>query len=351
MKKIIFLIIALLFLTSCGAKRKTTSTQNTTKTRRVVKDRSKIDHRSVVIGDRNVRPSKIKMKSKTVFDEQILDDLYTNKTKLESVKVAYIKKYGRIAVREMEAYKIPASITLAQGLLESGSGQSYLTKSSKNHFGIKCHTWSGDRVYHDDDAKGECFRKYKHAENSYRDHSLFLSKKKRYEKLFTYAENDYESWAKGLRKAGYATDKKYPQKLINLIEKYELYVFDSFVLGEDYKPEVKEKLDKKTQMHIVALGETLYSISGIYYVPVEEIKKINNLTSDVISVGQKIIVVKGEEKKNQAKKYNKEKGYIVVKGDTIYSIARKNNISVNKIKVRNNLDSDNIAIGQKLILE
>ena len=118
-------------------------------------------------------------------------------------------------------YGIPASITLAQGILESGAGRSALSKKSNNHFGIKCHKgWTGQRVFHDDDELQECFRKYKDPKYSFRDHSLFLTQRSRYEGLFAYKKNDYKSWAKGLRKAGYATDPKYPQKLINIIETY-----------------------------------------------------------------------------------------------------------------------------------
>ena len=135
----------------------------------------------------------------------------------------YILKYAPIAVHEMHASEIPASITLAQGILESGSGKSLLATKSNNHFGIKCHSkWQGERVYHDDDEKGECFRKYQFVETSYKDHSAFLSNRSRYAFLFDYNKKDYKKWAKGLRKAGYATDKKYPQKLIKLIRTYKL---------------------------------------------------------------------------------------------------------------------------------
>ena len=115
----------------------------------------------------------------------------------------------------MVDYGIPASITLAQGILESGSGKGELTRKSNNHFGIKCHrNWTGDRAYHDDDEKGECFRRYNHPMYSFNDHSQFLTGRKRYAFLFKLRKDDYKGWARGLRKAGYATDKKYPQKLI-----------------------------------------------------------------------------------------------------------------------------------------
>jgi len=357
MNKIGILILGLIFLTSCGTKR--TTTQRKPQKRKVVRDRAKIDSNKKVIASKEVDPTKVKfeIKPKTIFSHKILDKLYERKPNLNAIKIEYIKKYSALAVNEMEKYKIPASITLAQGLLESQYGQSYLTKTSKNHFGIKCHKkWKGDRVYHNDDAKGECFRKYKYAENSYRDHSLFLSKKVRYKKLFTFAQNDYKSWAKGLRKAGYATDKKYPEKLIKLIEAYELYVFDNLVLGDDYKfePEktsMKRRLSGDTKEHIVGAGDTLYSISSQYGVAVEDIKKYNNLRADSISVGQKIKLVAREYTMPEIESTKNIQVYTVEAGDTIYSIARKNKVTVKSLKQKNQLFTNEISIGQKLIIE
>ena len=140
---------------------------------------------------------------------------------------AYIEKYSQIAVDEMNMYNIPASITLAQGILESGNGESRLAVEGKNHFGIKCHSnWNGKTIIEDDDEKGECFRKYNRVSDSYRDHSLFLNERGRYAFLFEYNKTDYKKWAKGLKKAGYATNPKYPTLLIDLIEKYDLSSFD-----------------------------------------------------------------------------------------------------------------------------
>tara|TARA_B110000444_G_scaffold173219_1_gene162054 strand:- start:268 stop:1143 length:876 start_codon:yes stop_codon:yes gene_type:complete len=139
----------------------------------------------------------------------------------------YIAKYSSAAIVEMEIYGIPASITLAQGILESGNGESRLAVDGKNHFGIKCHSnWNGKTIIEDDDEKGECFRKYSKASESYRDHSLFLTERGRYSFLFEYNKTDYKKWAKGLRKAGYATNPKYSTLLIDLIEKYDLSRFD-----------------------------------------------------------------------------------------------------------------------------
>ena len=154
-------------------------------------------------------------------------------------QVIYIEQFATLAVEEMYRSGIPASITLAQGLLESGYGLSELAVKGNNHFGIKCHNnWTGGRMYYDDDKKGECFRKYKSPEESYRDHSDFLRYRDRYKFLFDYKITDYKSWANGLKKAGYATDPGYPKKLINLIETYELYEYDK-------KPASFAKSDRK----------------------------------------------------------------------------------------------------------
>ena len=145
----------------------------------------------------------------------------------QSKTESYISKYSSVAIDEMEKYSIPASITLAQGILESGNGESRLATEGNNHFGIKCHSnRNGKTIIEDDDEKGECFRKYEKVADSYRDHSLFLTERGRYSFLFEYKKSDYKKWAKGLKKAGYATNPNYPTLLIDLIERYELYTYD-----------------------------------------------------------------------------------------------------------------------------
>lgn len=147
----------------------------------------------------------------------------------------YVEKYKAIAIAHMERYGIPASITMAQGILESDSGNSKLARSSNNHFGIKCKkSWKGDRVYHDDDAKGECFRAYPSVEASYQDHADFLDQSPRYDSLFAYPSNDYRSWARGLKAAGYATAPTYAESLIKIIETMKLYLLDKANGGEIY---------------------------------------------------------------------------------------------------------------------
>lgn len=202
----------------------------------------------------------------------------------------YIDTFSEIAQFEMKAYGIPASITLAQGLLESGFGRGELAKKTNNHFGIKCHTgWQGDYDFHDDDERGECFRKYNHPMYSYRDHSIFLANRSRYAFLFNLPPNDYKRWAKGLKQAGYATDKRYPQKLIQLIEQHRLYKYDRAVIRKRYdKKEVVEVPQRN--IYIVKKGDTLYSISRRYLVSVDELKRWNGIRGNTISIGQELAI-------------------------------------------------------------
>ncbi|KJD32611.1 N-acetylmuramidase [Tamlana nanhaiensis] len=199
----------------------------------------------------------------------------------------YIDLYKEVAQQEMQLYGIPASITLAQGILESASGYGRLSVEANNHFGIKCHEWTGARIYHDDDELQECFRKYKDAKYSFRDHSLFLKERKRYAGLFDLKKEDYKGWAKGLRAAGYATDRKYPDKLISLIERYQLHEFDKKVLGKNYT--LYEPASYK-ETYTVTKGDTLYSISRKYNLSVAELQKLNGLNGTNLSIGQVLIV-------------------------------------------------------------
>ena len=194
----------------------------------------------------------------------------------------YIQQYASIAQEEMRRYKIPASITLAQGLLESQFGQGKLAKKSNNHFGIKCkREWRGKKVYHDDDAPGECFRAYNDPKESYRDHSLFLVERERYASLFRLKKTDYKAWAIGLKKAGYATDPAYADKLIGLIERLNLWKYDN--------PKVSPKFSNRdNSIHIVQKGDTLYGLSRRYSISVGKLKKINDLKSNDIQIGQQL---------------------------------------------------------------
>ncbi len=396
----------------------------------------------------------------------------------------YIDSFKNIAMREMIEYKVPASITLAQGLLESGSGNSRLAKNGNNHFGIKCKKdWTGCTILEDDDALQECFRCYTTPEESFKDHSRFLKDNKRYAALFTYSITDYKSWAAGLLAAGYATNKKYTDLLITCIEKNKLASFDTLVFngynpynqqmpanieivntkhipntvvqpnqnletiaaqnnkterklakyndlgyhhiepgdvlylhpkkrkagiashiveeGEDmwtisqkyaikltslYKknlmvqgteplPGVVLQLQRKAEVtpdtgrilkiqpkgtnqinkplnntstntlqdtHIVSTGETLYSISKLYGLTVEELKKINNLQNNQLTLGQKLIV----KNNTNPPVLNELVKHIVKSGDTLYSIAKLYGVTIDSIKTLNKLQSDALSLGQ-----
>ena len=202
----------------------------------------------------------------------------------------YIEDFKGIAKSNMKDYGIPASITLAQGILESGSGTGVLSVRANNHFGIKCHKeWEGPSVRHDDDSAQECFRKYEHASESYRDHSMFLTTRSRYASLFELPKDDYKAWARGLKAAGYATDPKYPDKLISLIERYQLYQYDEEVLkngtvSKSNSSKTKDTYSEKT--YTVVQGDTLYSISKKTNIPIEELKSKNNLKDNSLAIGQ-----------------------------------------------------------------
>ncbi len=274
-KTVVLVIIGSVVLSSCGSKKGVITSkgdQNQNSTR--VDQRSSTGETKVDDAKDNISITDVPSSSKPVFKDKV---------------VAYVYQYKDVAMSEMQLYKIPASITLAQGILESGVGKGRLAVKANNHFGIKCHTaWTGERIYHDDDELQECFRKYKDPNYSYRDHSLFLTERKRYASLFQLDQGDYKGWARGLRKAGYATDKKYPQKLISLIERYDLQQYDAIVLGKEPSTAVQTAND--VENHIVKAGDTLYSLSRKYNLTVAQLKSYNDLKSDVLSVGQVLVL-------------------------------------------------------------
>ncbi len=204
----------------------------------------------------------------------------------------YIEKYKGVAQSNMKSYGIPASIILGQALLESGYGASPLSVQANNHFGIKCHNdWLGERVSYDDDSMSECFRKYDKAADSFRDHALFLTGRPRYASLFNLEKTDYKAWAKGLKAAGYATDVQYPNKLIAIIERFQLYKYDVVAIDKKEMALINDnQIPRVTERYVVTKGDTLYSISKKYNIPIEELKKQNNIFDDVISIGQSIII-------------------------------------------------------------
>lgn len=222
----------------------------------------------------------------------------TSKVKVTTeIVLAYIDKYKDVAQKNMRNHGVPASIALAQAILESGAGTGDLSRQANNHFGIKCHKdWNGPSVKHDDDEAQECFRKYENVYDSYQDYANFLRGRRWYDPLFKLEQNDYKGWAKGLKKAGYATDPGYPTKLIGIIERYQLQKYDAEVLGTEYVPttpstpvlvEAKPENQKpNVDQHQVVKGDTLYSISKRYNISLEELRKKNNITENSISIGQ-----------------------------------------------------------------
>ncbi|KGO88862.1 glucosaminidase domain-containing protein [Flavobacterium suncheonense] len=273
LKKCLIACFAVL-LYNCGSSNKVRTTTKTTKPTVAVKK-----HQPVVVTSSN--------KSASEKKSEVLEA--TSKVGVTSEDVKnYIAQFKDIAKDNMRQHGIPSSITMAQGILESGAGTGVLSVKANNHFGIKCHTgWTGESVHHDDDAAQECFRKYNHPSESYRDHSLFLTSRSRYANLFKLDKGDYVAWAKGLKAAGYATDPKYPDKLISLIERYELFRLDEEVIGSGYKTIAKTSdtpLDSKS--YRVVQGDTLYSISRKFNLSVDQLIEMNNLSSNAISIGQ-----------------------------------------------------------------
>jgi len=283
----------------------------------------------------------------------------------------YIEQYKDLAVREMNRTGIPASITLAQGILESDYGNSTLARKANNHFGIKCHkSWAGQKVYHDDDRRNECFRKYNNVYESFRDHSEFLTQSNRYEFLFDYKPTQYKAWAKGLKKAGYATSPTYARKLIELIERYKLYNYDSpegrkmassnFSSSENSTkklgnvdnfeishPGHKVRMRNRIDYIIVKQGDTYRSLTEELNLLPGELKKYNNL-------GEKPKLKPGQILYLQPKRNKAAVGYnyhIVKEDDTMYSISQLYGIKLEKLYEKNNMDDGEKAdTGQKLWL-
>lgn len=274
----------------------------------------------------------------------------------------YIQKWKDVAIQNMQEHNIPASITLAQAILESGDGNSDLAKMSNNHFGIKCHEWRGERVYYDDDKKGECFRKYKNASESFEDHSDFL-KRKRYASLFELDIKNYKGWARGLKKCGYATNPAYAKLLIDLIEKNELYKYDedfekgkkeflaktevkkeetntkplrnngrsiptSIVLSTSRKVDVSENRIK----YILAKeGDTAETIAAEMDLPVWTLRKYNDLfKNSTLSEGELIYLQPKRTKSNQAK-------HTVQSGESMRSISQRFGIRLKSLHKKNGI--------------
>ena len=280
----------------------------------------------------------------------------------------YIHKYASIAQAEMRRTGVPASITLAQGLLESGSGKSTLAVKANNHFGIKCHKdWKGKKVYHDDDAKGECFRAYAKPEESFRDHSDFLRYNDRYKFLFDYEVSDYRSWCYGLKQAGYATDPKYAIKLIDLIETYGLGRYDvgkvdvpapdkieapvksAVQYDEEFRFKVERTVYEKNGVRFVYArrGDSYSSIASLYDLFPSEILRFNDLTqSRELKPGDLVYIAR--------KKARTAKGlemYIVQEdGERLWDICQRFGVRMSSVCKRNKLDPEAELCAEQTIL-
>ena len=264
----------------------------------------------------------------------------------------YINQYRDLAIEQMLKFKIPASITLAQGLLESGAGYSELATKGNNHFGIKCHGWTGRKTYHDDDEAQECFRAYNNVYESYEDHSLLLSRQPRYRSLFSLDGDDYKGWAHGLKKCGYATSPTYAQKLIGIIELYKLQQYDKakkydrFMESRTYKDSPSAKGGILHPIHrynknyyiVVKQGDTFRSLGKELGLSYRKIAKYNERNKrDKLVVGETIYLKKKQKK---ADKTYKNRPHTVKPGESMYSIAQYYGMRVKSLYKKNGLSPD-----------
>jgi LysM repeat protein len=273
----------------------------------------------------------------------------------------YIEQYRDIAIEQMLKWKVPASITLAQGLLESAAGQSSLATKGNNHFGIKCHGWTGRTIYRDDDLPNECFRAYKSAYESYEDHSKFLATGKRYRSLFALKITDYEGWARGLKAAGYATSPRYAQSLIDIIKTYNLSQYDKarsydhFMVAHAHdtspsgQPLHPLYIYNKNYYLYVREGDTFRSIADEIGISWRKLARYNERNkNDRLEPGEIIWLKK---KQNKAPKEFKRIPHTVQVGESMYTIAQKYGIRLKSLYKLNRLNPDySIQVGDQLRL-
>jgi len=259
----------------------------------------------------------------------------------------YISRYKEDAIREMQLSRVPASITLAQGMLESDNGNSALAVYANNHFGIKCHTeWTGDTYTQDDDEKNECFRKYKSVYDSYQDHSNFLVTRKRYAGLFELKTTDYKGWAKGLKAAGYATDPKYADRLIDIIERNKLYEYDqqqplpSVIVQASGKPQQvsvtasgREVLrNNNIKFVVVKQGDTFTKLSQELGLEIWQLCKYNDLDKNAVLKPGQVLYLQPKRKKSHT-----EQAHTTKPGETLSQISQQYGVKLSALYKYNNL--------------
>lgn len=257
----------------------------------------------------------------------------------------YFNQWAEVAMQQMIQYRIPASITLAQGVLESGAGKSELALRANNHFGIKCNGWTGRRSYHDDDERGECFRAYDNAYQSYVDHSVFLSTSQRYRRLFDLKRTDYKGWAKGLKACGYATSPTYATKLIEIIETYQLHQYDT---GKEFTKREDVLMQQGDVRHIYTFnknyyirarrGDTFRRIADDMDISYRKLARYNERNkNDVLAEGEIIWL---QKKAKKAPKAFKNKPHRVEPGESMYTISQRYGIRVKYLYKMNDLGPD-----------
>lgn len=303
------------------------------------------------------------MKKSLILIGFLTGSFYSGAVKI--TKKDYISMWKDVAIGEMLDHKIPASITLAQGILESGSGNSMLALEANNHFGIKCHGWTGEKVYKDDDKKDECFRKYDSADQSFEDHSDFLLRYERYSGLFNYDVTDYKSWAKGLKKAGYATNPKYADLLIELIEDLELYQYDTYqnvtpgvellVENKGQESTVVAKggndhqiflNDKKVRYVIAEKGDTFYQLAKEFDLNLSQLHRYNSFPKgkDCLVEGDIVYIMP----KRRASLFKKET-VSIEQPMHVQEISQKYGVSEKTLKRLNSFAEDSLVSEGEII--
>lgn len=287
------------------------------------------------------------MKKLALLFTILMPALLVAQNKLNPAYVEYIYQYKQSAIEQRDKYKIPASITLAQGLLESAAGRSELALNANNHFGVKCTSeWQGETYHYDDDRKHECFRKYKHAEESYEDHSKFLLRD-RYKELFSLKITDYKAWARGLKRCGYATDPNYAEKLIKIIENYDLSQYDTAKAESDktekYKDEHKSKSGHKVKPADKSIEQEV----------VKEAEKLGKTKQDLPQKGKVELPYIDATDEHQVSRINGKRCIIAREGDTFASIAREFNLRESKLRQFNDVVNPRYQLqeGDKVYLQ